>query len=339
MPDENCNFLALFDGKRGWDPEARTYRPSDDGVHIEDANDQWEWWYFDFSFDNRYKAVATLHYHNMMLLPHVSTMQLFVYPPDGPPKAKLWAIKPGETKFAAKNRCQVHMGCLWAEDTGDGYRLQMDMKDTGIDVTIRNLVPPWKAGTGILWHDPLKGKETGWIVAVPRGSASGVLTVEGKSMEVTGLAYHDHNYGNFPMESIFRGWFWGRLFDPTYTLIYAWVIPREEGRPVVSPFMLAKGPEIAASTDQMVLTIEESRVDEKYGFEIPIGLRIRCSGPGVDVDCGLATERVIETLKLPRGNRFYHYYRFLAQYQGRITVDGKQEEVSGGTIHEAMYLD
>lgn len=339
MDDENRNFLTLFNGRRGWDRVANTYEPGDDGVHIADSNDQWEWWYFDFSFDNGYKAVATLHYHNMMMLPHVPTMQLFVYPPDAPPKAKLWALRPGQENYAARDRCHVRMGNLWVKDTGEGYRLNMDMKDTGIDVTIRNVIPPWKAGSGVLWSDPHQNRETGWIVAVPRGEVQGTLKVSGHTMDVTGLAYHDHNYGNGPMEEPFRGWFWGRLFDPTYTLIYGWVIPREADRPVVSPFMLAKGREIVVSTDKMILAVQEFQPDDTFGFAMPMRLTISCNGPGVEVNCQLVTKRVVETLELPRGDGFFHYYRFLAEYRAHITVDGVEEEVSGETFHEAMYLD
>lgn len=332
-------FLSLFQGRKGWDREALTYEPRDDGVHIEDTNDQWEWWYFDFSFDNGYKAAVTFHYHNMMMLPHIPTMQLFVYPPEGPPKAKLWGLRPGQDKFAAKDRCLVRMGNLIAEDTGDGYRLKMDMRDVGIDVTIQNLIRSWKPGTGVLWSDQETGKETGWVIAVPKGRVQGTLKADGQTMEVHGLAYHDHNWGNGPMEGPFSGWYWARLFDPNYTLIYGWVIPRDEGMPVVSPCMLAKGSEIVVSTDQISLIVEETRPDDQYGFDLPMRLRIRCEGPGVDLDALLATEKVVEALELPRGESYFHYYRLLGSYEAAIEVDGVREQVSGETFHEMMLLE
>jgi hypothetical protein len=332
-------YLTLFQGKRGWDREARTYEPKDDGVHIEDSTDQWEWWYFDFSFDNGYKAVATLHYRNMMMLPHIPTMELFVYPPDGPPKAKLWALRPGQEKFADKDRCLVRMANLSIEDTGEAYHLKMDMKDMGIDLTLKNVIRPWKPGTGILWSDSEKGLETGWVVAVPRGWAEGTLKVDGQVMKVQGLGYHDHNWGNAPMEKPFRGWYWGHLFDPTYTLIYGWIIPREGRMPVVSPFMLAKGLEIVVSTDRLSITVEEEKREKRYGFGIPIRLRIRCVGQGVDLDSLLTTERLVEALELPRGGSAFHYYRFLASYKAAIEVDGVKEEVLGETFHEMMVLE
>lgn len=339
MSDQPHNFLALYNGQRGWDRAAQTYKPSDDGVHIKDSNDQWEWWYFDFSFDNGYKAVATFHYHNMMMIPHIPTMQLFVYPPEGAPRFRLWALKPGQLNLAASDRCNVQMGALRAEDAGNEYRLLMDMKDIGLNVRIQNIVPPWKAGTGVLWSDPDIGQETGWIVAVPRGHAYGTLKLDGETMEVNGLAYHDHNYGNCPMEKTFSGWYWGRLYDPGYTLVYGWVIPRNQDMPVVSPLMLAKGSNIVVSTDNMTLTVEEYERDQKYGLDLPMRLRLRCCGSGVEIDCRLETDQVVESLELPRGSSFYHYCRFLARYEGVITVDGAHEKVSGETLHEAMFLD
>ncbi|MGB9616422.1 MAG: hypothetical protein ACPL7J_03800, partial [Desulfomonilaceae bacterium] len=107
---EAKNFLTLFGGARGWDRNPQTYKVTDDAVHIADSNDQWEWWYFDFSFDNGYKAVATFHYHNMMIVPHIPTTQLFVYPPQGKPMAEMWAVRPGQQNYAARDRCEVRMG-------------------------------------------------------------------------------------------------------------------------------------------------------------------------------------------------------------------------------------
>lgn len=332
-------FLSLFQGQKGWDREARTYEPKDDAVHIEDTNEQWEWWYFDFSFDNGYKAAATFHYHNMMMVPHIPTMQLFVYPLEGPPKAKFWGLRTGQENFAAKDRCLVRMGDLIAEDMGDMYHLKMDMKDMGIDVTIQNVIRGWKAGTGILWSDPKAGLETGWVVAMPRGRVKGTLKVDGQIMEVKGLAYHDHNWGNGPMEGPFSGWYWARLFDPNYTLIYGWVMPRDKRIPVVAPCMLAKGSEIVVSTDQISVTVEETRRDDRYGFDLPVHQRIRCEGPGVDLEVSLATGKAVEALELPRGESCFHYYRLLGSYEASIEVDGIKEECSGETFHEMMVLE
>jgi predicted secreted hydrolase len=264
-------------------------------------------------------------------------MQLFVYPPRGEPRFKLWAVRPGQESSAAVDRCRVNMGGLRAEDVGDGYRLVMDMKDLGLDVHIENTLPGWKAGTGLLWTDGQA--ETGWVVPVPRGRVHGTLTVDGMSMPVTGMAYHDHNWGTLEMEEQFWGWYWGRIFDPTYTLIYGWVMPKEAGRPVVSPFMLGKGSELVLGTDQITLTVEKTRQDEQYGWDIPQRLRLQCQGPSVTVDGVLTTERVVEALQLPRGESSYHYYRFLADYEADIEVDGQRDQVSGETLHELMILE
>ena len=331
-------FLSMFGGQRGWDRTGGAFEPKDDAVHIEDTNEQWEWWYFDFSFDNGYKAVATLHHHNMMMMPHIPTMQLFVYPPDGPPKAKYWALRPGQENSVSPDRCLVRMGDMLAEDTGNGYRLVMDMKELAIDVTITNLVPSWKCGSGVLWADQDSGAVTGWTVAVPRGNVKGTLRVEGEAMAVTGQGYHDHNYGTAEMDNPFWGWYWGRIFDPKYTLIYGWVIPKDPEMPVTSPFMLAKGNEIVLSTDQWTMTVEESQKDEQYGFDMPMRLRLTCDGPGVSLDGVLVTNRVVEVQKLPHGESDYYYYRFLADYSAAITVDGETEQVQGEILHELMIM-
>jgi|UniRef100_A0A7C4EVW7 hypothetical protein len=333
------NFLTLFGGARGWDRNPQTYKIQDDAVHIADSNDHWEWWYFDFSFDNGYKAVATFHYRNMMIVPHIPTTQLFVYPPNGKPMAEMWALKPGQQHYAARDRCDVRMGDFSAVDQGDAYHVHMQMKRLGLDVTIRNTVPPWKAGTGVLWSEPSSAQETGWIVAIPRGIANGVLTIGEQVLNVRGAAYHDHNYGTGPMEKPFKAWYWGRLFDEQFTIIYGWVMPRVPGLPVVSPFMLARGSEIVLSTDLIHLIVTEIHDDKKFGFSLPMGMQILADVDNVNVDCRLKTERVVEALELPRGGKYFHYYRFLATYDADVNLDGTRHRASGETFHEAMYLD
>ena len=331
-------FLYMFGGQRGWVRNPDNFVRKDDAVHIQNTNDQWEWWYFDFTFDNGYKAAATLHYHNMMMIPHIPTMQLFIYPPDGPPRAKYWALRPDQENFADPDRCLVRMGDMLAEDTGDGYRLKMDMKDLGIDVLLKNEVPSWKPGAGVLWRDDPTNLESGWAVAVPRGKAEGTIRVDGLTMQVTGHGYHDHNWGNSGMENPFWGWYWGRLFDPKYTLIYGWVIPRDEGMPMVSPLMLAKGDKIVLSTDQWNMKVLEEKKSEQYGHDLPMKLALECEGPGVSLKGSLTTNRVVEELKLPRGDSEFYYYRFLADYEAVINVDGEEEKVQGETLHELMVL-
>ena len=88
------------------------------------------------------------------------------------------------------------------------------------------------------------------------------------------------------------------------------------------------------------VTIEETRTDEQFGWDIPQRLRLTCHGDGVHVDGVLTTERIVEILKLPRGeDSFYHYYRFLATYQASIEIDGQKDEVAGETLHEFMLLE
>jgi len=80
--------------------------------------------------------------------------------------------------------------------------------------------------------------------------------------------------------------------------------------------MLAKGSEIVVSTDRISVTIEEEKRDDRHGFEIPVRLRVRCQGPGVDLDCLLSTKRVVEALKLPRGDGGLSLLPLLGELRG-----------------------
>lgn len=39
---------------------------------------------------------------------------------------------------------------------------------------------------------------------------TGTITINGETVEVKGSGYHDHNWGNAPMDHILDNWLWGR---------------------------------------------------------------------------------------------------------------------------------
>jgi hypothetical protein len=39
---------------------------------------------------------------------------------------------------------------------------------------------------------------------------TGTITINGETVQVEGSGYHDHNWGNAPMNALVGGWYWGR---------------------------------------------------------------------------------------------------------------------------------
>ena len=52
---------------------------------------------------------------------------------------------------------------------------------------------------------------------MPNGTVSGKLVVGEKTISISGSGYHDHNWGNTPLQYLFDGWVWfrGEIEDKT----------------------------------------------------------------------------------------------------------------------------
>jgi len=332
------NFLSLWSGSRGWDRNPPPLDSSEDASHYEESPEYYEWWYFDSHFDNGYALVMTWHYRNMFMRPHIPTIQTMIYRPDGKNITRFWQFPPEDCK-ASKERCRVQMGDSSAEDLKGEYRIYMKIKEVEVDLIFRNLVPGWKPGTGMLYHDPLAGQHMGWVVPVPRGEVRGRLSISNEIIELEGYGYHDHNWGNFPPYEQFRGWYWGRLFDKKFTMIYGWVIPEEEEMPTVSPFMLARDGNILVSTDQIRLIPECWVRDEETYPEYPKKIHISVPVDGSTAVLQLNTKRTVEQMELPPATEWkQYYYRFLADYDAKILLNGSEEVIRGQTLHELVLL-
>ncbi len=83
---------------------------------------------------------------------------------------------------------------------------------------------------------------SGYVVPVLRGSLSGTITVDGRSLRLRGVpGYHDHNWGTW------RGvtWDWGEASGPTGSVLYGALHAAGTGAAATRPavlFLWARGP-------------------------------------------------------------------------------------------------
>jgi predicted secreted hydrolase len=331
--------LASFNGTPGAQRNPTNYQRRDDGSHIYKNSDYYEWWYVDCSFDNGYHMVVTFHYMNMFLKPIIPSIQLMIYKPDGTKTARYGLCKPEET-YAGADWCDVRMGESFLKDMGNGtYEMYIMINKVGARLTLKNVVPGWKLGTGFNYKDEEARKVAGWVVPVPYAEVQGELVVRDEKIAVLGAAYHDHNWGNFPMHEICSKWYWGRVHNGDYCLDYGWVFPRQSDGPMFAPLLIAKGREIVLSTNIMHTELGNFVQDPATGQEYATDLLITSDNLGVKLKLALHTTRLVETMKLPRSVEWdQFYFRFLADYIMDVEIDGKKDRVKGELLHEYMVL-
>jgi predicted secreted hydrolase len=316
------------------------YQNKDDTLHPKDNvnDDYYEWWYSDARFDNGYACVATFHWLNAFIRPHIPTVQLFVYTPEGKKYIGMAAVDQKDCT-SNPNICDVKMGKNFIRQEGEKYVVSLHAQKIGVDLTYHRRVPGWKQnGTGYLFDDG--GKKQGWVIAAPRSDVEGTIYIEGVAVPVKGRGYHDKNWGNSNMYDCFSGWYWGRLYDPTFTLIYYWLFPVDKKAPLITRLLLAQESKPILVTNDYKLRVEKEEPCEKFGKKLPMKILVQNSDKSdVKFRCELVTTEVKERDKLPKIAQWDQYHwRFLGDHKISVTVGGKTLESSGKAIHEHLLF-
>ena len=106
-------------------------------------------------------------------------------------------------------------------------------------------------GTGVLFADPASEQSFHWIVPLPRASVSGWLQIGEERTTVSGIGYHDHNWGNLDLCEALQRWTWGRVTADAYTMLFWDLLGRGAANSRATSILLWQGPELLLSTDQV----------------------------------------------------------------------------------------
>ncbi|MBW1813048.1 MAG: hypothetical protein JRJ39_05060 [Deltaproteobacteria bacterium] len=336
---EHRDYLGYWNGVRGAERNPKNYQRRDDGSHIfHNAEEYYEWWYFDAAFDNGYYMVAVFHYRNAFIKPPIPSVQVTVYKPDGTRIDRIGAYKIDQC-YGHPDYCNVVMGDNWVKDNGENYELYININNVKAHLTFKNSVPPWKLGTGFNFNQSKSGLVAGWVIPVPGAIVEGEMEIKGESSKLKGTGYHDHNWGNFSMNKIIWGWYWGRVNHEKYTIVYSWVLPKDKSAPVISPLLIADNNEILLSTDLMTAELPEMIRDDQFQQEVPRKMVLNANENGIKFKLDISTIKIIESTKLPKiTDSDTYYFRSLADYDLMVEIDGIKDQARGEFLHETMLL-
>ena len=330
------------------------YQDKDDALHFYPGEKYYEWWYLDAQFDNGYSCVITFHYRLVFAEPHMPCIQLHIYAPGG---KKQVVYKPFEINDvrASEDHCDVQMGDSFVRQENGAYKVSVHTKggyviekgavvfdesaDAGAELIFRNILPGWKPeGTGILLD---KGDAVqGWVVPIPRAEVEGTLFIGETAIKVKGnRGYHDHNWGNTNIYDFFSGWYWGRLYDDKYTLIYGWVYPVNKKDGMSAKLYLARENKPILITEHFKLQEKNIRMDEELNRRYAGELVLASKDKDVSFKCSMQTKSVVEKVDMSAVALWpIYYWRFLADYKAEIKMGGRTEKVHGETLHEYMLF-
>jgi hypothetical protein len=326
----------------------------EDALRTDTAPGSYEWWYFDAHLDDGSSLVIVFYTKNPLS-------------PDRPlePFVTVHLDRPGAETVTFENHSSAEQfsaspdGCdVRIEDStfrGDlhHYEIHVAHDDLVVDVELTGHVPPWRPATGHLLFGEHDEHFFAWLPSVPQGAASVALTSGDSTEHLSGVGYHDHNWGDMAMHKLINHWYWGRAQAGPYSIIASHITAEHRyGAAEVPVFLLAKGETIVADdATKLRFAVQDTHIDERSGkpvgdtlvYEYDSGddlYRVSFHREKTIVDRQLIDEVSGVKHLLARLAHFDgSYLRFTGDVQLEHFVDGiKVEDVSDPGIWELMYF-
>jgi predicted secreted hydrolase len=335
----------------GLNPER--VEPWEDGYRTADETDAFEWWYFDGQLDDGSTLVLTFNTkpsnkHSGPLAPSVLMMYR---PADG--ERNKWVVPAAPDEFSAsKEGCDVRVGPSWVK--GDLHRYEIHAESEGMvaDLELDGQAPPWRPGAAVSYFNSAKTKYFAWVVPVPYGTVKGTLQVGGKTLQVRGTMYHDHNWGNATLGNGLDHWYWGRAHVGDFSLIYVQMVTVKIfglGGIKLPVLYLSQGDRILTD-DGLPLRLETSGSAEGPGGQTyPTRLDWSWRTDEGSVRLTITEPRLIESIdmtedmpgwKRPLVHAFAnpYYYDFDADLELEVDLGGVKATEHGRTVFEKMMF-
>jgi hypothetical protein len=241
----------------------------EDGMRTSGGPDSYEWWYFDAHLDDGSSLVITF-YTKWLLSPKGQEAPLITVDLNlaGRPARQVMVHATPKQFSASKERCDVRVNDSYFR--GDLHTYQIKVVDEGLTVEVELVgqVPAWRPATGHTYFGAHDDHLFAWLPSVPQGKVVATITQKGSPPRtLTGVGYHDHNWGDVVMSKLLNHWYWGRAQAGPYSIIAAYLYAEKAyGRTELPQFMLAKdGKVVADLSSKVALSLEDVSTDSKSG--------------------------------------------------------------------------
>ena len=218
-----CSGIYLGVGvKDHFSPELQSSELGDvvkvyeDGMRTSRQPGEYEWWYFDAKLDDG--SVVVAYFWTLKAVKDIFYIGVNYNKPDGTEYKKIKFFKKKDTSLS-KDMCDVIYGKNIFQGDLQKYNIKINPEDFegfGFDISLDSKISAYRPQDGII---NAGDDYFAWLAAVPNGDVKGTLTFDGKTLDIAGSGYHDHNWGNIPLQRLFNDWLWFRGTVDQYTVI------------------------------------------------------------------------------------------------------------------------
>jgi hypothetical protein len=322
----------------------------EDGMRTDGGKGTFEWWYFDAHLSDGSSLVITFNTKDVTDAGHelAPYANVTLDRPDGTHVDANTPVFVGADFKASTDGCDVHIGPNRFVGDLHVYDIHVETDEITVDVTITGTVPAWRPKTGHFVFEADDHRYFGWLPSVPQGEVQASITLGGDTVEVTGVGYHDHNWGNCPMMDVIDHWYWGRGQAGPYTVIACMVYGAERYGLAQFPIFMVAGDGRIVADDETKVAFVESEVNHDEDTGKPVGDLLTYTFDGDGDDGFVVSWRRRDTILRAKFIDDLHGIKhLLAQLVGfdsaylRLTGDLTVERVEGGKVaesHEARAL-
>jgi hypothetical protein len=316
--------------------------------HLIDGKRPFEWWYFDGHLDTGETFVGV--FFDPTFTTGEPGVAFTLYGPDWKKQAILKPVSEEEMRASTQD---VDISCPFGfvkRIDDKTYNVRWDMDGIIADITLTTLAPGWRpAGGDGVNEDHL---DFFWTIHQAKNTIKGTISENGRTRQVAGTGYADHNWGKKPLNEITRKWVWGRILAGEYTIVYAdvdYLDPSIESRPLY----IAKGDTMIVGTGSPTIRQWDFVTHPVLKRHYPTRVSIDFSHEGVEAHIGIRYKALVEDVDLLTISGMSSltqwiartfvarpiYFRIIADYEGTIVEDGNVVPLRGECLYEVMGFE
>ena len=279
----------------------------DDGLHFDKSPFYFEWWYFDATFGDGSTVSIIFHFRDLINpLSSDGSVNVAVFD-QGNPVFRRFMPYPTNQIDAAKKMCDVRIGKnrCWLDN--NKYRIKIDEPDIKAELVFESDSIGWRPGNGKINFGDEKAFFA-WIVPQPKANVNGYVVINGEETKLSGVGYHDHNWGTVSLLDTVIEWSWGRIYLDDKTCIFADIqLSPHYGGARMLPFSILHGSHVLISSflqNNCPLDTNSDFLRNPKSVELPEGWHFQWNEANDAFNLILKTQHVLEKSDLLPGKSF-----------------------------------
>jgi len=318
---------------------------------FEKNKDYGESWFFMVQTDEGGVLFALATITNLGLRTFDGIVDAQFYTPDGQAHALHSEYKRKDIDSSTE-KMDVKIGKTHTWGSGKNYHFVSNEKQMQIKLDVKNAMASYMFGDGKVHFFEDRSSEWSMGVNSTRGSASGKVTINGKTYSLKGNAYHDHGWATIKMPEAFSKWFSLRIYDKDYTIVlHKQTLTKKFGGKKHTFGYFGTDKKLIGSMRRFAFKETAVKKDSKSKYKVPRKFKVSFKSGGYTIKGTVEESKFLESIdvlgqvswpvriiiKAFYSKPFMH--RYLAQYELDVTdKEGKIEHISGLGVVEANFF-